>query len=414
MAQRGASAGLSMAGKGFFGSLCAGTFGLGVWQTQRYFEKMELVAQREQALVQPPLSISEFLLAVAATTTTTTTTTSMDKSTSSTTTIDPNNNNNNNHNHHNNNHRPWQFRRVQCTGHFDYASECLVGPRGPPPGALPNKPGYAAGGMSRAPLGYYVLTPLVVPLLPPQPQSQSQPQPQQQAVVWINRGWIPRYLVYSNDKQKQQQQQQRREPQQQQQQQQQQQSSPSSSSSSLVPTWDRHTGPVSITCVPSSNLEQPRYMVPDHNFNKHPPELFWMDMNTLYQFYDQQNNQQQQQQQQQNDTTTTTTNNNKNNNITPDKNRNNHDDDDDAVVVGVVCPNMILTMVQDHNNDNDNDKNDPPQKKEEIIMSFPLCPPASSVGEFKTSPAIHAGYAATWYGLAAAGLYMTRILILRK
>ena len=46
-------------------------------------------------------------------------------------------------------------------------------------------------------------------------------------------------------------------------------------------------------------------------------------------------------------------------------------------------------------------------------MEFPLKPPVASVAEFKTTPAIHAGYAVTWYGLSAAGFYMTRKLITR-
>ena len=44
---------------------------------------------------------------------------------------------------------------------------------------------------------------------------------------------------------------------------------------------------------------------------------------------------------------------------------------------------------------------------------FPLKPPVASVGDFKTTPAIHAGYATTWFGLSAAGVYMTRKLITR-
>lgn len=36
-----------------------------------------------------------------------------------------------------------------------------------------------------------------------------------------------------------------------------------------------------------------------------------------------------------------------------------------------------------------------------------------TVAEFKVTPATHAGYAATWYGLSAAGIYMTRKLITR-
>lgn len=45
--------------------------------------------------------------------------------------------------------------------------------------------------------------------------------------------------------------------------------------------------------------------------------------------------------------------------------------------------------------------------------TYPLQPPVDSVAEFKTTPMIHAGYAATWFGLSGAGLYMTRMLITR-
>jgi hypothetical protein len=42
---------------------------------------------------------------------------------------------------------------------------------------------------------------------------------------------------------------------------------------------------------------------------------------------------------------------------------------------------------------------------------FPVQPPLETVGEFKTTPMIHAGYAFTWFGLAGAGVVMTRKLI---
>lgn len=44
---------------------------------------------------------------------------------------------------------------------------------------------------------------------------------------------------------------------------------------------------------------------------------------------------------------------------------------------------------------------------------YPAQPPPGAVGEYKTTPVIHAGYAVTWYGLAGAGFYMTRKMILR-
>jgi len=40
-----------------FGSLCAGTFGLGAWQTARYFEKFELTEKRCEELDDEPVAL---------------------------------------------------------------------------------------------------------------------------------------------------------------------------------------------------------------------------------------------------------------------------------------------------------------------------------------------------------------------
>jgi len=44
---------------------------------------------------------------------------------------------------------------------------------------------------------------------------------------------------------------------------------------------------------------------------------------------------------------------------------------------------------------------------------FPVKPTEEYVGEFKVTPAIHAGYALTWFGLSGAGMVMTRTLLRR-
>jgi surfeit locus 1 family protein len=43
----------------------------------------------------------------------------------------------------------------------------------------------------------------------------------------------------------------------------------------------------------------------------------------------------------------------------------------------------------------------------------PFLPTADKIGDFKVTPAVHAGYAFTWFGLSAAGMYMTRMLLKR-
>ena len=50
------TAGISTGGKVFFGSLCAGTFGLGCWQVQRLVEKVEKVEERNQELKMAPIT----------------------------------------------------------------------------------------------------------------------------------------------------------------------------------------------------------------------------------------------------------------------------------------------------------------------------------------------------------------------
>jgi cytochrome oxidase assembly protein ShyY1 len=51
--------------------------------------------------------------------------------------------------------------------------------------------------------------------------------------------------------------------------------------------------------------------------------------------------------------------------------------------------------------------------KEENATTFPLAPSAEQVGDFPVPPAMHVGYAVTWYGLSLAGVYMMRMLLTR-
>jgi cytochrome oxidase assembly protein ShyY1 len=106
-----AAAGLSPLGKAFFGSLCAGTFGLGCWQTQRFFEKQEQMEQREHDLALDPEPLTS------------------DYNTSS-------------------------LRRKVVEGAYRHDKEVLVGPRGAAPGAIASSGPSAsrtAGGMSSSP-----------------------------------------------------------------------------------------------------------------------------------------------------------------------------------------------------------------------------------------------------------------------
>jgi cytochrome oxidase assembly protein ShyY1 len=150
---------ISSGGKVFFGSLCAGTFVLGVWQTQRYFEKETLIAAREEQMLQPPFtSLSQAM------------------------------------SHHRQQQQQKQpsFRTWQVAGQFHHKGEILVGPRGLPPGALPKKKGPPRGVMGDStagtgPQGYFVVTPFEI--------TEDTATSKVTRTVMVNRGWIPKEFI---------------------------------------------------------------------------------------------------------------------------------------------------------------------------------------------------------------------------
>lgn len=97
----------SPAGILFFGGLCVGAFGLGVWQTRRFFEKQQQTQQRQANLALEP---TQHLGSAA-------------------------------------------FRRTLVTGTFRHDCQVLVGPRSAPNTAKPQ-------GLATSPMGYLVVTPL--------------------------------------------------------------------------------------------------------------------------------------------------------------------------------------------------------------------------------------------------------------
>ena len=108
-------------------------------------------------------------------------------------------------------------------------------------------------------------------------------------------------------------------------------------------------------------------MTPQHDFSKRPPQLFWLDESVLRAL------------------------------IQPTT-REGHPEKGNEVVIFTQIEADRATGDKDH---------------EQEGARYPLKPTAQSVGEFKTTPMVHAGYAATWFGLSGAGVYMTRKLILR-
>lgn len=102
-------------------------------------------------------------------------------------------------------------------------------------------------------------------------------------------------------------------------------------------------------------------MVAQHDFSRQPAILYWFDLATLQEM------------------------------------ANPYDNSKDA-----PCYALATRVVPDDDDDAKNGQD-----------AFPLAPSAQQVGEFPVPPAMHVGYAVTWYGLSLAGAYMLRMLLTR-
>lgn len=296
---------LDLAGRIFFSSLCAGTLGLGIWQTQRYYETSTALQERTEQLRQPPLS-------------------SIPPTTS--------------HNH------P-SFQRYTVRGVWQHEREFYVGPRGAPVDVPP-------GGS--APQGYQVWTPLVVP---------HNNNNNNDAVVLVNRGWIPRQALDGQDRGLYRTRQQPHR--------------------TLPPTWHRPTGPVDVTLVAAAT-ETPRFLVPEHRDMVTQRKLVWMDRPAMMALGGIEAAPIQK------DTTTDTT--------------------TDITTARETAPMLLWTQVNDDNDDNNNPH---PQPQNNNNNDYPQRPTLTYIGQHRLNPEMHVGYAITWYGLAVAGMYMTRHMILK-
>lgn len=287
-----APSGLSATGKIFFSSLCASTFGLGCWQAQRYFEKIEQVKQREEELSQDPVELDKHAVCTRE---------EMNygnvNAVSSSQYPDEQDGKQN---------VKRGYRPVYVRGRFRHQDEILIGPRGPPLGALsasgPNS-GRSSGGMASSPQGYYCLTPFE--------------RMNGMGTVIVNRGWIPRSHVQENA------------------------------------AWTRPNGEIALVGI-VSKTEQPRLFSPVHSA-KDPKQLLWFDRKAI----------------------------------------------EEKTKTAGSHP-LLLTEVSKTGDQSD-----------EVVNGPPFKPSKESVGEFKVTPATHAGYAVTWFGLSGAGVIMTRKLMTR-
>jgi cytochrome oxidase assembly protein ShyY1 len=117
--------------------------------------------------------------------------------------------------------------------------------------------------------------------------------------------------------------------------------------------YERPKGSIQIVGVPGGKGEQPRFMVPQHDFSKRPLRFYWMDKDVMEEMA--------------------------------------------GLDKGEA---QLVVQVQD-------------EAATPTKSQYPAPPPPGAVGEYKMKPLIHAGYAVTWFGLAGAGFVMTRKLITR-
>jgi len=372
---------LSASGAAFFGSLCAGTFVLGCWQARRLLEKVRLVERRDGDLRLPPAPIGSSKAAAEGLVLADDDGSEGGSSDSKGGTVAA----------------PGGYRRIVLEGRFLHEGEMLVGPRGPPPGALPDRPGSSASGMSSAPQGYYVVAPFAVRCrdgdeneergrsrwwLRPR-QKPEEPQVSDAAtVVLVNRGWVPRQMAVVDDRRH------RRGgrgtqggggggdsgggPR----------SRNNADAVVAINNWTRPEGLVEIVAIPTEPETPKTMLIAEHNLEANPPKLYWYDWPAM------------------------------------------------LAVAGLPCE---ITPATDGGDDGiGSRKKSSARNRKKIILTavqpeqehqgkgttasssaveWPARPTAEKVGEFKISPAVHAGYAFTWFGLSTAGMVMTRKLI---
>jgi cytochrome oxidase assembly protein ShyY1 len=175
---------LSNSGKFFFGSLCVGTFGLGCWQLDRLYEKLDKIDDREQQLQMTPILYNNNNSYSYNNNYTSNDIITSDDDNSSKTNTNP-------------------YRRRLLRGVFRHEKEVLIGPRGAPAGvqmplsglsakkAKNNNNTSTAGGMQPGPQGYHILTPMELV----NDDDNSTDDNKKDDIVWINRGWVPKSIV---------------------------------------------------------------------------------------------------------------------------------------------------------------------------------------------------------------------------
>lgn len=140
-------------------------------------------------------------------------------------------------------------------------------------------------------------------------------------------------------------------------------------------TYVQSTYHSNTTIFNTQHKKEPKWIKPQHNFKTRPPQLLYFDGNALKEIL--------------------------RHVAAPPKEQSQHhrvtEEEEDLILLTQIKQGSTSAVATG----------------EKERLSFPLQAPPDKVGEYTISPTIHAGYAATWFGLSGAGLIMTRKLLTR-
>ncbi len=358
------------AGRIFFSSLCLFTFGLGVWQTQRYFEKVDMVQTRKEDLKLDPFP--NYYDWVAST--------KQKRGEKQT-----DNHDDNAKTISTSRSGSKSYRRVYLRGIFQHEHEIFIGPRGPPPGALaetgPNSGrGGGGGGMSSGTQGYLVVTPFVM-VKDENATKHSHASKREDDVVWINRGWIPRHFL-NHPKAHHRPHHPHHGPQ-------------SHDYNAIITSYTQPTGILQILAM-ESNTDTPGRFAPPSRVESSPHRAESKIQTIIVDAAS---------------TATPTT--------TSDPIPMSHKQllwmDRPAMEELTSCqiPNYHPPLFVEINTSHDDSVVAVDKNKNASSLQYPVKSTQEYVGEFKVTPEIHAAYAITWFGLSGAGMIMTKKLLSR-
>jgi cytochrome oxidase assembly protein ShyY1 len=145
-------------------------------------------------------------------------------------------------------------------------------------------------------------------------------------------------------------------------------------------------------------LVEPRFLVAEHDMRPQPPRLFYFDPKALSEYW------------KHSSTTSSSVNSSSSNSDSPSL-----ASTGTILVTQVAEEAPTVAAAAEHTTSAAKPKSSRGSSRTlwDKDTVWPVAPPVERVGEPKLMPAVHAGYAVTWYGMSVAGMYMMRIMMTR-